>query len=412
MKIAVIGAGISGLVCAYRLHRDHEVTVYESGNYAGGHAHTVTVERQGRSHAVDTGFIVFNQVTYPNFCRLLEQLGVASRPTMMTFSLKCEKTGLEYNIRNLNTLFAQRHNLFVASFYRMVWDIFRFRREFDCILLQGEEEAAIGPYLRRYSAHFIEQFIVPLGASLWSAAPAAFDQFPLGTFVRFFQNHGFISIRNPIQWRTISGGSARYVERLTAPFQDRLRLNCPVRRVHRRPDRVVIETAAGQSETHDQVILAVHSDQALALLAEPTTAEKEVLGAIPYQENLTILHTDSRLLPRKRSIWASWNYLIPRRELGRAALTYDMNILQGLEAAEEFLVTLNQPEAVAADQELGRYLYHHPVYTNRAPGAQARHAVISGTGRTHFCGAYWGYGFHEDGVNSALKVCRYFGKGG
>lgn len=412
MKIAVIGAGVSGLVCAHLLHRDHDVTVYEAGDYVGGHTHTVDVVRAERDYSIDTGFIVFNKLTYPNFCLLMDELEVESRATSMGFSVKCEKTGLEYNVKNLNTLFAQRSNIFSASFIRMIWEIFRFRREFDNILKQGKHEEAIGGYLRShgYSERFIEQFIVPIGASLWSADPGAFGEFPLGTFVEFFKNHGFISVDNPIAWRTITGGSARYVEKLIAPFQDRIRLSCPVGKVTRNPDNVLVGTTSGESATYDHVVLAVHSDQALAMLSDPTPNEQDILGAIPYQENLVLLHTDTTLMPIRTSTWASWNYLIPQEELGRASLTYDMNILQGLESQEEFLVTLNRPDGVLNEKEIGRYIYDHPVYTTKAPAAQARHGEISGVQRTHFCGAYWGYGFHEDGVNSALAVCDFFGK--
>lgn len=413
MRIAIIGAGISGLVSAYLLKDDHDITVYEANGYIGGHTHTINVNNNGTTNAVDTGFIVFNEVTYPNFCNLLKKIDVASQPTSMTFSIKCEKTGFEYNVENLKTLFAQRKNLFSVSFYRMLWEIFRFRRAFDTILNDRDADIGIRAYLQThgYSDRFIDQFVVPIGSSLWSADPDAFGDFPLGTFVQFFKNHGFINIKNPLQWRVITGGSKRYVDKLTASFKERIRTQCPVLEIRRLPDHVDVTSGSGATETYDEVILAVHSDQALAMLSDASPTETEILNAIPYQENLVQLHTETAIMPERRSIWASWNYLIPSKKTGRAALTYDMNILQGLEVKEEYLVTLNYASAIAQEKEIGRYIYHHPIYTTKAPVAQARHPEISGVNRTHYCGAYWGFGFHEDGVKSALQVCKSFGKG-
>jgi predicted NAD/FAD-binding protein len=412
VKIAVIGTGIAGLTAAYLLHRDFDLTVYEANGYVGGHTNTVEVELPEGRYAVDTGFIVFNEVTYPNFCRILERLGVDSQPSQMTFSVKCEKTGLEYNPHNLNSFFAQRRNLVSPSFWRMILEIFRFRSRFDHLLKVSDQAVPLLRTLRDqgFSSRFLEQFITPLGASLWSADPKSFSEFPLQAFVRFFKNHGFLDIRNPFPWRVIRGGSRRYVEKLTAGFADRIRTSTPVTGIQRFEDRVEVTDARGEKAAYDQVILAVHSDQALALLADATPAEKDILGAIPYQENDTVLHTDSRILPERRWIWASWNYLIPKETHSRGILTYDMNILQTLRASQEFCVTLNRTEVIDPREIKARFTYHHPVFTTRAPEAQKRHSEISGLNRTHFCGAYWGYGFHEDGVRSALPVARWFGK--
>ena len=412
MKIAVIGTGISGLTAAYLLHRDYDLTVYEANGYVGGHTNTVDVALPEGRYAVDTGFIVFNEVTYPNFCRILDRLGVASQPSRMTFSVKSEKTGLEYNPHNLNTFFAQRKNLVSPSFWRMILEIFRFRRRFDHLLKVTDQAVPLVRALhdQGFSSRFIEQFITPLGASLWSADPKGFEDFPLQTFVRFFKNHGFLELRNPFPWRVIRGGSRQYVEKLTAGFTDRIRTNTPITGIQRFGDRVEVTDRRGEKAAYDQVILAVHSDQALALLTDATPAEKELLGAIPYQENDTVLHTDSRILPERRWIWASWNYLIPKETQNRGILTYDMNILQTLQASREFCVTLNRTEAIDPKEIKARFTYHHPVFSTRAPEAQRRRDEISGLNRTHFCGAYWGYGFHEDGVRSALPVARWFGK--
>lgn len=412
MKIAIIGSGVSGMTAAYLLHEDHDIHVFEANDYIGGHTHTIDVYRNGKHYAIDTGFIVFNRRTYPNFCRMMDRLGVASQPTEMTFSVKDAHTGLEYSPHSLNTFFAQRRNLLSLSFYRMIYDIFRLRRELNSVI-DGREEIEIGKYLKRegYSKKFHDHFIVPLGSSLWSTDPRTFKEFPLRTFVRFFKNHGFLNIINPFTWLVIKGGSVRYIEKLTAPYADTIRLNSPIKKITRMSNSVEVTLSTGGKERFDHVVLATHSDQALALLSDASQKEKEILSAIPYQENLAVLHTDSSILPNLRSIWSSWNYLIPKEDTGRASLTYDMNILQSIEAAEEFCVTLNRPDDIAPNKELGRYLYYHPVFTKDAISAQKRHGEISGRNRTHFCGAYWGYGFHEDGVKSALTACTYFGKG-
>ena len=412
MRIAIIGGGISGLVSAYLLHGEHEVTVFEANDYIGGHTHTVDVEREGKQYSVDTGFIVFNEVTYPNFVKLIRRLGVAYQSSVMTFSLKSEPEGKEYSAHNLNTIFGQRRNLLDPSFYAMVRDILRLRGEFSRLTKEIGEEKPLVPYLRSrgYSKRFIDFFLVPMAAAIWSADPISAERFPLRTFARFFLNHGILEVKNPFEWKVITGGSARYVEKLTASFRDRIRLKAPIRSVTRHADHVEVEPVNGPAERFDHVVLACHSDQALALLGDPTSAEREVLGAIPYQGNLAVLHTDASVLPERRTLWASWNYLIPRTGTGRAVLTYDMNILQSLTSSEEFLVTLNLPSGIEERKKIGTYRYHHPQYSMAAPSAQARHSEISGRNRTHYCGAYWGYGFHEDGVKSALAACKYFGR--
>jgi predicted NAD/FAD-binding protein len=412
MKIAIIGGGISGLVCAFLLNEEHEIVLFEANDYIGGHTHTIEVHSDTGRYQVDTGFIVFNEETYPNFLKLLRRLEVVYQPSVMTFSVKSESDGIEYSPHNLNSFFIQRRNLLDPSFYRMIREIFRFRREFATLLQKEGQDEGLVPFLRShgYSRRFVDYFIVPLGSSLWSADPKRIDDFPLSTFVRFFENHGFLQIKHPFEWKVIRGGSSRYVEKLIAPFSGKIRLRSPVRSVARHQNGVYLHLDSGRVEHFDHVILAVHSDQALAMLSDPTPAERDILGAIPYQENLTMLHTDTRILPCRRRIWSSWNYCIPRQEQRRAVITYDMNILQNLRAPEEFCVTLNRPDAVAPEKRIGVYNYHHPVYTLDSPAAQKRHGDISGHNRTHYAGAYWGYGFHEDGVNSALAACAFFGK--
>ncbi|MBU0946885.1 MAG: FAD-dependent oxidoreductase [Proteobacteria bacterium] len=411
MKIAIVGSGISGLTAAYLLYKDFDIHVFEANDYSGGHTHTIPVAKEHGKYMVDTGFIVFNETTYPNFCKILHTLKVPSQPTEMTFSVRCRKSGIEYNTHSLNTFFSQRKNLFSPSHYRMIFDIFRFRNQFAELLQYDDNAVPLVPFLEEhgYSAQFINLFILPVTAALWSASPDKSRNFPLATFVRFFKNHGFLNIKNPIEWRVIQGGSQTYVQKMSAFFKDQIRLSCPVRRIQRSSDHVSIVHQEG-SEDFDQVILAVHSDQALALLADPSEKEKEILAAINYQQNEVVLHSDTTMLPQKRSIWASWNYYISAQQQKAATLSYDMNILQGISAPEEFLVSLNQLEGINPDKIIGRYEYQHPVFTPDVPAAQKRHAEISAVNRTHYCGAYWGYGFHEDGVNSGLAVAAYFGK--
>jgi uncharacterized protein len=410
MRIAVIGSGISGMVAAYHLCRKHDITVFESGAYAGGHTHTVDVESCGRHFAIDTGFIVYNDWTYPNFIALLEELAVPWQPSKMSFSVRCESSGLEYNGTSLNSLFAQRSNIARPSFLRMVADILRFNRRAPALLLPGSPNVSLAEYLKRegYSRFFIERYIIPMGAAIWSSRPVDMLEFPARFFVEFFSNHGFLSVDDRPTWRVIRGGSREYIKRLTAPYAARIRLNTPVASLLRRPNRVLLRLRDGTVETYDRVFLACHSDQALKLLSDPSHAERQILGAIPYQENEALLHTDARLMPRRPLAWAAWNYHLPMERLARVSVTYNMNILQSLNATEQFLLTLNRGEAVDPAKVIGRYVYHHPVYTAAAVAAQKRHHEINGVRGTYYCGAYWSYGFHEDGVKSALTALKEF----
>jgi len=409
VKIAIIGSGIAGNVAAAKLHRDHEITVFEAGSHVGGHTHTHTVEHEGRTVNVDTGFIVFNDWTYPQFIALLEDLGVATQESSMSFSVKCRATGLEYNGTTLNSLFAQRANLVRPSFWRMIRDIVRFNRDAPSVL-QSEQEIPLGEYLARqhYSREFIRNYIVPMGAAIWSSSHAVMMAFPARFFVRFLHNHGMLSVNDRPVWRTIRGGSARYVEKLTAPFRDRIRLRTPVESIRRTAHGVMVKARAAEAERFDRVFLACHSDQALRLLADATAAEREVLGAIPYQPNEAVLHTDTSILPRRRLAWAAWNYHLDAEESRPVALTYNMEILQRLGTRSPLLVTLNQTHAIDPARIIKRVTYEHPVFTPQGVGAQTRQSEIDGMDRTYFCGAYWRNGFHEDGVVSALDALRHF----
>jgi predicted NAD/FAD-binding protein len=412
MRIAVIGSGISGMVAAYHLSRTHEVTVYESGAHVGGHTNTVDVDYQGRGYAVDTGFIVYNDWTYPNFIELLDELEVPWQPSHMSFSVRCEKSGLEYNGTSLNSLFAQRRNIARPSFLRMVADIVRFNARAPKLLEPGAPAMTLREYLDReaYSKYFVDHYIIPMGAAIWSSRPVDMLQFPARFFVEFFANHGFLSVNDRPTWRVIRGGSREYVKRLTAPYAARIHLNTPVASLQRQPSRVVLRLKNGAVENFDQVFIACHSDQALKLLSDPSHQEREILGAIPYQANEALLHTDSSLMPRRPLAWAAWNYHLPIEQYGRVTVTYNMNILQSLAAPAQFLLTLNRGDAVDPRKVLGRYVYHHPVYTTAAVAAQGRRGEINGERRTYYCGAYWGYGFHEDGVKSALHCVGEFSR--
>jgi len=412
MRIAVIGSGISGMVAAYRLCREHDITVFESGSYVGGHTHTVDVLAEGRPYAVDTGFIVHNDWTYPNFVALLNELKVAWQPSDMSFSVRCEASGLEYNGTSINSLFAQRLNLLRPAFLRMVADILRFSSQAPALLAPHAKDLSLGDYLKEngYSRFFIDNYIIPMGAAVWSSRPADMLEFPARFLVEFFANHGFLSVNNRPTWRVIQGGSREYVKVLTAPYAARIRLNTPVASLQRQAHQVSLRLSNGSVEHFDQVVIACHSDQALALLSDPSAAEREILGAISYQENEALLHTDTRLMPRKRLAWAAWNYHIPKQPVERVAVTYNMNILQSLEAPVQFMVSLNRAEQIDPAKVLGTYTYHHPVFTAAAVAAQQRRHEIDGARRTYYCGAYWSYGFHEDGVKSALTSLEEFAR--
>ncbi|MDY0170782.1 MAG: FAD-dependent oxidoreductase [Thermoguttaceae bacterium] len=411
MKIAVIGSGISGLLSARLLAAEHEVHVFEANGYAGGHTNTVEFEVFGRRYAADTGFMVFNDRTYPNFVEMLRTLNVPARWSDMSFSVRCDRTGLEYQGSSLNGLFAQRRNLLRPSFYRMLLNVLRFNRRSLELLRGDEEELTLGQYLdrNRYSRQFIEHYLVPMGAAIWSAPPDRFLQFPARFIVNFFNNHGLLTVRGHPRWKTVEGGAVRYVEALTPPFADRIRLNCPVVSVRRFPDRVAVTWQNGGPEDFDAAVLAAHSDQSLGMLADANPAEQEILGAIGYQRNETVLHIDPALLPRCRRAWASWNYCIPPEPGRPVVLTYNLNRLQGHSSPAPICVTLNATQSIDAGMILRQIEYHHPVYSREALAAQKRFGEINGRNRTYFCGAYWGHGFHEDGVNSALAVGQCFG---
>jgi len=413
VNIAVIGGGISGLTCAYLLNRSHEITLFEAGDWVGGHTHTVEVTVDGQRYAVDTGFIVFNNWTYPNFIRLLGRLGVGFKPTEMSFSVTDPDSGLEYNGNNLNSLFAQRRNLLSPGFWGMLRDILRFNKEAQRDLEEQRiaADTTLDQYLKAggYGERFILHYIVPMGAAIWSMSMADMLGFPLQFFIRFFKNHGLLSVSNRPQWCVIEGGSSAYVAPLTASFKEKIRLNCPVTRVERDEDGVVIHSASG-SEHFDKVVFACHSDQALTLLAKPSSAEQSILGALPYADNEVVLHTDTRLLPERKLAWASWNYRLGGAGHALAAVTYDMNILQGIRSDTTFCVSLNQSAGISPFKVLAKYTYAHPQYSLKAVAAQQRWDELDGAQHTHYCGAYWANGFHEDGVVSALRVARSFGE--
>ncbi|MBP6383148.1 MAG: FAD-dependent oxidoreductase [Pseudomonadales bacterium] len=413
MRIAIAGAGISGLTAAWLLSRRHEVTVFEAEERIGGHTATVDVSLDGERHAIDTGFIVFNDRTYPNFIRLMDELGVASQPTEMSFSVSSERDGVEYAGSSLDSLFAQRGNLLRPAFWRMLRDILRFNRRAAADLEQGRipEGMLLGDYLARngYSREFRDWYLVPMGAAIWSSGTRGMTDFPVEFFVRFFRNHGLLTVTDQPQWRTIRGGSRTYLDPLTRRFAGAIRTNDPVQRITRQPDGVSVQTRAGLNEHFDHVVLGCHSDQALALLGDPSGEERGILCAIPYQENDVVLHTDTRVLPRARRAWSSWNYRLRPGAEELPVLSYDMNILQRLESRHTFCVTLNDTAAIDPERILGRYRYSHPVFSVEGVRAQQRWAEINGVRRTWFCGAWWANGFHEDGVTSALRVADALG---
>ncbi|MGY3943928.1 NAD(P)/FAD-dependent oxidoreductase [Aeromonas tecta] len=410
-RIAIVGSGISGLTAGYLLHQHHEIQLFEAAPVLGGHTATVDISQDGDTHAIDTGFIVFNDRTYPNFLKLLVKIGVARQATEMSFSVK--SAGLEYNGHSLTSLFAQRSNLLRPRFYRFIAEILRFNRLARRWLATSQTkdaEPTLGAFLQQgaFSDYFARHYILPMGAAIWSSTLADMRAFPLGFFLRFFDHHGLLSVTNRPQWYVIPGGSREYIAPLTAGWQPQIRLACPVQGIRRVSDGVLLQSPRGE-EQFDEVILACHSDQALALLADASVQEQQILGDIAYQANEVWLHTDVAALPKRRQAWASWNYQLDDDEQARPLVTYSMNILQGLESGREFCVSLNPVGKLDEHKVLRRFVYHHPVFNQGALAAQGQRGEICGRQHTHFCGAYWYNGFHEDGVRSALDVARRFG---
>ncbi len=413
MKIAVIGGGISGNLVARLLAARHDVHLLEANSYLGGHTNTVEIEAFGSEYHVDTGFMVFNERNYPNFTRLLRALGIEAQDSDMSFSVRCDRTGLEYQGSSLNGLFAQRRNLVRFGFHRMLNDILRFNRRSRGLLTKDGSSLTLGEYLvsEQFGRQFTEHYLIPMCAAIWSARPDRVLEMPARFILRFLENHGLLQLRDRPQWRTIPGGARRYVEALATPIRERILTNAQVCRVARHDDQVAVTVAGAEARTYDKAVIAAHGDQALAMLADASRLEREILGAFSFQANNTVLHTDASQLPRSRRAWASWNYRIPAGDDKPVYVTYDVNRLQHLGAPRPICVTLNGGDDVTDNQVLRRFEYHHPVFDVAAVNAQRRWHEINGPRRTYFCGAYWGHGFHEDGVNSALAVAREFGLG-
>ena len=409
MKIAIIGTGIAGNVAAYKLREQHDITVFESGSYVGGHTNTVDVFEDGERHAVDTGFIVFNDRTYPNFIQLLDEIGQESQASEMSFSVQVDEGGIEYCGSSINGLFAQRRNMLRPTFYRMIRDILRFNKLARSGMDRLDDAGTLADFLSAngFGHEFIDHYLVPMAAAIWSAEPVSVLDMPLKFLVRFFANHGLLQTSNRPTWRVIKGGSREYVDKLVAGHRDRIRLNSPVQAVRRVDDRVELQSASGGKETFDYVFIACHSNQALSLLEDATADERSVLGAIGYQFNEAILHTDASLMPARQRAWAAWNYHVPRDRAQHVAVTYNMNILQRLETREQYLVTLNNDRHIDPDKIIRRIAYDHPIYSREAVAAQQRQRDLNND-RTFFCGAYWRNGFHEDGVVSALRAVEHF----
>jgi len=409
MKIAIIGTGIAGNVAAYKLRQEHDITVFEAGSYVGGHTNTVDVIEDGRQIAVDTGFIVFNDRTYPNFIQLLDEIGQESQRSEMSFSVQAEGSNIEYSGSSLNALFSQRMNILRPPFYRMISDILRFNKTTLPSVDHLDYSESVGDYLfeNGYSHEFVDHYLVPMAAAIWSAEPVSVLDMPIKFLARFFDNHGLLQIKDRPSWRVVKGGSRQYVEKLVAAHRDRIRLNSPVQSISRIDDRVELRSASGGTEFFDYVFVDCHSDQALSLIKDATPAEREVLGAIRYQSNEAILHTDDSLMPTRRRAWAAWNYHIPQDSSRHVAVTYNMNILQGLRTDSRYLVTLNNDRRIDPGKVIRKIQYDHPMYSRESVAAQRRQPEIN-CDRTFFCGAYWRNGFHEDGVVSALHAIEHF----
>lgn len=414
-SIAVVGAGVAGLTASHILQRRYRITLFERNDYAGGHTHTVVVpDGPDRGTPVDTGFIVMNHRNYPLLTRLLDQLGVALRDSEMSFSYWDEASGLQYCGDGLGGLFAQRRNLVRPEFLRIIRDIFRFFREAERDMAGGLLlDQTLGDYLARgrYSDMFVRHHLVPMAAAIWSTPDDRMMDFPAESFIQFFRNHGLLTVNDRPQWRTVAGGSHTYVQRILAGFSGEVRLSAPVIAIRRDDNRVTLETSSGPAGEFDGVVIAAHADEALRFLADPSDEEKRLLGAWIYQPNDTVLHTDACVMPPLKRIWSSWNYTREQGgdPSGPAAVSYFMNRLQGLTTSEPLFVSLNRRSPIPPQRVIMKTVYHHPTYSRAALAAQRELPSLNGKRHTWFCGSYFGYGFHEDAVRSAVEVARGFG---
>ncbi|QLK44149.1 FAD-dependent oxidoreductase [Vibrio owensii] len=410
-KIAIVGTGISGLTCGYYLHKEHDVTLFEANDYIGGHTATVDVSLNGKEYAIDTGFIVYNDRTYPNFIKMMNEIGVEGLPTQMSFSVRNDGNGLEYNGHTVSTLFAQKRNWANPKFYRFIFEILRFNKLAKRFANEPSTQSqTLGAFLdeHKFSAFFSDNYILPMGAAIWSSTLADMRAFPLMFFLRFFLNHGLLDVTNRPQWYVIKGGSRSYIPPLTKGFAENIRLNSPVEKVIRNEKGVGVQVH-GETHWFDDVIFACHSDQAMRMLEDISPAEQEILGDMAYQANEVVLHTDTGLLPKRKAAWASWNYLLEGSEDEQQrlpSLTYNMNILQHVQSEHTFCVTLNSTNQINPNKILRSFIYHHPVFTTESIAAQQRKDEVQGKQSTWFCGAYWYNGFHEDGVRSAIDVVK------
>ena len=412
MKIAIVGSGISGLTCAYLLSNSHRITLFEANSYLGGHTNTIDITLEGSTYSIDSGFIVYNEKTYPYFKKILKELDVSTQPSNMSFSVKCERTGLEYKPNSLNTLFGQRINMLRPEFFGMLKGILAFNKGARELLnKEGNYKETVKQFAEKMNinAMAFEKFVIPMASAIWSGPPHMMELFPIRYLARFFNNHGLLSVNNHPKWRVVKGGSREYVKKMALRFANRIRLNSKVIGIERCPEGIKLKTESNVVEIFDSVILACHSDQALEMLMDPTTKEREILSSIPYQENIALLHTDTSVLPRRKKVWASWNSNIPLNKERPVSLTYNMNMLQSIESPQTICVSLNMEERINPEKVLKRIVYNHPLYTNKTVTSQNRKHEISGLNNTFYAGAYWKYGFHEDGVKSALDVCKNFG---
>jgi hypothetical protein len=410
VRVAVVGSGIAGLSAAWLLSRQHEVVLFESEARLGGHTHTHEVEQAGRRYRVDTGFIVHNAHNYPLLTRFFDELGVVSQDTTMSFGAQMEATGLEYNATNLDALFCQRRNLLSPSFIRMVREILRFYREAGALLRDPAPGPSLGDYLEqnRYSALFRDAHLIPMASALWSSPSATILDFPAKYLVKFMDHHRMLQVDGRPQWRVVQGGSSTYVEALKARWSVEVRLACPVQRITRDDAVVTVKHVAGE-DRFDAIVVATHSDQALALLGDADALERDVLGAMPYQRNEVVLHTDRRLLPRNPKAWAAWNAFVPADANAECSVSYCMNLLQRIDSPEPFVVTLNRTAAIDPAKVIATMTYHHPIYTHASVAAQSRQGEINGRRKTWFAGAYWGFGFHEDGMRAGVEAAKGLG---